>query len=48
MKTGTEPSLRNVVLKYKEDGVLDKSMTMDNVQKRNICTTYKLEKVKIS
>jgi hypothetical protein len=27
------------VLKYKQDGVLDKNRTMDNVQNHNICNT---------
>jgi hypothetical protein len=33
LKTETESSLRNVVLKYKQNGVLlvDKNRTMDNV-----------------
>jgi hypothetical protein len=26
------------ILKYKQDGVLDKNRMMDNVQKYNICT----------
>jgi hypothetical protein len=38
LKTETESSLQNVVLKYKQDGVLDKNRMMDNVQKHNICT----------
>jgi hypothetical protein len=38
LKTETESSHRNVVLKYKQDDVLDKNRTMDNVQKHNICT----------
>jgi hypothetical protein len=33
LKTETETSMRNVVLKYKQDGVLDENRTMDNVQK---------------
>jgi hypothetical protein len=33
-------------LKYKQDDVLDKNRTMDNVQKHNICTGRK--KLKIS
>jgi hypothetical protein len=38
LKTDIESSLRNVVLKNKQGCVLDKDMTMDNVQKHNICT----------
>jgi hypothetical protein len=38
LKTEAESRLRNV-LKEKQDGVLDKDKTMDNVQKRNICTS---------
>jgi hypothetical protein len=38
LKTWTESSLRNVVLKNKQDGVSDKDETMDNVQKHNICS----------
>jgi hypothetical protein len=38
MRTERESSLRNVVLKNNQDGVLDKDETMDSVQKCNICT----------
>jgi hypothetical protein len=38
LKTEINSSIRNVVLKYKQD-ILDKEETMDNVQKRNICTS---------
>jgi hypothetical protein len=38
LKTEWESSLRNVVLKYKQEGVLDKNKAMDNVQKHNICS----------
>jgi hypothetical protein len=31
------------VLKYKQDGVLDKKRTMDNVQKHNICILYTIQ-----
>jgi hypothetical protein len=31
---------KRCVLKYKEDGVLNKNRMMGNVQKRNICTEY--------
>jgi hypothetical protein len=31
-------SLKRCVLKYKQDGVLDKNRMMDNVQKHIICT----------
>jgi hypothetical protein len=31
-------SPKSCVLKYKQDGVLDKNRTMDNVQKHNTCT----------
>jgi hypothetical protein len=31
-------SPKSCVLKNKQDGVLDKDRTMDNVQKHNICT----------
>jgi hypothetical protein len=34
-----ESSLRNTVLKRKQDGALDKDRKLDNVQKRNICIT---------
>jgi hypothetical protein len=37
LNTERESSLRNVVLKYKQDGVLDKNRKMDNIQKHNIC-----------
>jgi hypothetical protein len=30
-------SLKRCVFRYKQDGVLDKNRTMDNVQKHNIC-----------
>jgi hypothetical protein len=30
--------LRNVVLKYVQDDIVDNDRTMDNVQKHNICT----------
>jgi hypothetical protein len=36
LKTETESSLGNVVFKYKQNGMLDKNRTMDNVQKHNI------------
>jgi hypothetical protein len=38
LKTETEPSLRNVVLKDKQDNVLDKDKTLDIVQNRNVYT----------
>jgi hypothetical protein len=38
LKMETESSLRNAVLKYKQDNILDKTWTRDNVQKHNICT----------
>jgi hypothetical protein len=37
LNTDTEFSLRNVVLKYKQAGVLDKNRAMKNIQKHNIC-----------
>jgi hypothetical protein len=40
LNTETESSLRNVVLKNKQDGALDKDKTLDNVQKHNICTGH--------
>jgi hypothetical protein len=36
--TEIESSLGNVVLKYKQDDILDKDETMFNVQERNNCT----------
>jgi hypothetical protein len=38
LKTETIQSPKRCVLKYNQDGVLDKNRTMDNVQKHNICT----------
>jgi hypothetical protein len=35
-------SPKRCVLKYKEDGVLDKNRTMDNVQKHNIFSNVPL------
>jgi hypothetical protein len=37
LKTEIECSLRNVVLNKKQDGVLNKNRTMDNVPKHNSC-----------
>jgi hypothetical protein len=31
-------SLKRCILKYKQEDVLDKNRSMDNVQKHNICT----------
>jgi hypothetical protein len=42
LKTETESSLRNVVLQNKDDGILHKDKTIDNVQKRNICNIIML------
>jgi hypothetical protein len=42
LKMETESSLQNIVLEYKQDGVLDKDRMMDNVQKHNICTNVPL------
>jgi hypothetical protein len=42
LKTGTESSLPNVVLKNKQDGVFDTDTTMDNVQKHNTFTNVPL------
>jgi hypothetical protein len=36
-------SPKRCILKYKQDGVLDKNRTMDNVQKHNICSSDTLE-----
>jgi hypothetical protein len=35
LRTEIESSLRNVILKYKQDDILNKGETMDNVQERN-------------
>jgi DUF1009 family protein len=35
----TQSGLRNIVLKNKQAGVLDKDKTLDNVQKHNIWIT---------
>jgi hypothetical protein len=43
-RTETESNIRNVVFKYKQDGVLDKNRTMDNVQKHNICINGRNDK----
>jgi hypothetical protein len=42
LKTDTESSLRNVVLKYKQAGVLYENKTTDNIQKYNICTSISI------
>jgi hypothetical protein len=38
LKTDRIRSLKCCVLKYKQDGVLDKNRMLDNVQKHNVCT----------
>jgi hypothetical protein len=39
---GAESSLRNIVLDYKQGGVLDKNRPM-HVQKHNICRNYNIK-----
>jgi hypothetical protein len=40
LKTERESSLRNIVFLNKQDDVLDKNRTMDNVQKHNTCANW--------
>jgi hypothetical protein len=42
MKTETESSFWNVALIEKQEDILNKDKTMDNVQKRNICSNVPL------
>jgi hypothetical protein len=44
LRAEIESSLRNAVLKYKQDNILDKDETVDNAQERINCTSFMLMK----